>query len=99
MLVSARQGFDKMPRFGMRDPLLGSAWMRRFMDHSLTEKEIRLLKELKGAGDHGRVLPNPPFELQRLMRAGYVKRQVIDASADRYVITEHGVLALDNAMA
>ena len=33
------------------------------------------------------------------MRAGYVNRRVTGVSADRYVITDLGALALNNAMA
>jgi hypothetical protein len=68
------------------------------MDYRLTDEDIRLLKELKGAGDRGRMLPQPRFALARLLRAGYVKRHVIKASADRYVITAIGAVALGNAI-
>jgi hypothetical protein len=67
--------------------------------YSLTEDEIRLLKELKGAGSHGRPVPQAPLVLARLMRAAYVKRRVINASAGRYVITDLGAVALSDAMA
>jgi hypothetical protein len=53
------------------------------MAYSLTDDEIRLLKELKGAGIRGRPVPQAPLVLARLMRASYVKRRVIKASADR----------------
>ena len=68
------------------------------MAYSLTDDEIRLLKELKGAGDRGRPVPQAPIVLARLIRAGYVKRRVIEASADRYVITAIGAVALGDAM-
>jgi hypothetical protein len=68
------------------------------MAYSLTDDEIRLLKELKGAGSRGRPVPQAPLVLARLMRAGYVKRRV-KTTADRYVITVLGVVALNNAMA
>ena len=64
----------------------------------ITDDEIRLLKELKGAGSRGRPVARAPLVLARLMRAGYVKRRV-KATADRYVITVLGAVALDNAMA
>jgi hypothetical protein len=67
--------------------------------YSLTDDEIRLLKELKGAGSRGRLVPQAPLVLARLMRAGYVKRRVTEASADRYAITDLGAVALNNAMA
>jgi 6-phosphofructokinase len=68
------------------------------MDFSLADEEIRLLKELKGAGELGRIFPQAQSVLARLIRAGYVKRHVIKSSADRYVITALGALALNNAM-
>src|ERR1700722_11574903 len=68
------------------------------MDFSLADEEIRLLKELKGAGELGRIFPQAQSVLARLIRAGYVKRRVIKLSADRYVITALGALALNNAM-
>jgi hypothetical protein len=65
------------------------------MAYSLTDDEIRLLKELKAAGSRGRLVPQAPLVLARLMRAAYVKRRrVINASADRYVITDLGAAAL-----
>jgi hypothetical protein len=67
--------------------------------YSLTDDEIRLLKELKGAGSRGRLVPQAPLVLARLMSARYVKRRVINASADRYVITDLGAAALTNAIA
>jgi hypothetical protein len=69
------------------------------MDYRLTDEDIGLLKELKGAGTRGQMLPQPRFALARLLRAGYVKQQVIKASADRYVITATGTVALSDAMA
>jgi hypothetical protein len=69
------------------------------MAYSLTDDEIRLLKELKGAGSRGRLLPQTPPVLARLMRAGYVNRRVTGVSTDRYVITDLGDVALNNAMA
>ena len=69
------------------------------MAYSLTDNEIRILKELKGAGSRGRLVPQSPLVLARLMSARYVKRRVINASADRYVITDLGAAALTNAIA
>jgi hypothetical protein len=69
------------------------------MAYRLTHDEIRLLKELKGAGSRGRLVPQAPLVLARLMRAGYVNRRVTGVSADRYVITDLGAVALNNAMA
>jgi hypothetical protein len=68
------------------------------MDSALTDEEIILLKELKGAGERGRILPQAQSALTRL-RAGYVKRRAIKANADRYVITDLGAAALSNAIA
>jgi hypothetical protein len=67
------------------------------MDLTLTGEEIRLLKELKGAGDRGRKLPQAQGALARLLRAGYVKQHLRKANADRYVITAIGAVALSNA--
>jgi hypothetical protein len=69
------------------------------MSYSLTDDEIQLLKELKGAGSRGRLVAQAPLVPARLMRAAYVKRRVIEASADRYVITDLGAAALSNAIA
>jgi hypothetical protein len=69
------------------------------MAYSLTDDEIRLLKELKAAGSRGRLVPQAPLVLARLMRAAYVKRRAIKADADRYVITDLGAAALSNAIA
>jgi hypothetical protein len=69
------------------------------MAYRLTDDEIRLLKELKGAGSRGRPVPQAPLVLARLMRANYVKRRVIKESVDRYVITDLGAAALSDAMA
>ena len=68
------------------------------MDHTLTDKEISLLKELKGAGERGRIFPQSQSALARLLRAGYVKRHAMKATANRYVITAFGAIALSNAM-
>jgi hypothetical protein len=69
------------------------------MNYRLNDEEIQLLKELKGAGDRGRIFAQVPLVVVRLARAGYVKRRLIKASAVRYLITELGVEALENAMA
>jgi hypothetical protein len=69
------------------------------MAYSLTDDEIRILKELKGAGSRGRPVPQAPVVLPRLIRAAYVKRRVSKESVDRYVITDLGAAALSDAMA
>ena len=69
------------------------------MAYSLTDDEIRLLKELKGAGIRGRQVPLAPLVLARLMKVGYVKRRVSKESTDRYVITDLGAAALDITLA
>jgi hypothetical protein len=69
------------------------------MDSTLTDEEISLLKQLKGAGELGRILPEAQSALARLLRAGYVKRRAIKAGADRYVNTDLGAAALGNAIA
>ena len=68
------------------------------MDYTLTDEEIGLLKELKGAGERGRVLPQAQSAIERLLRMGYVKRHAMKATADRYIITAIGAEALSNAM-
>jgi hypothetical protein len=68
------------------------------MDSTLTDEEISLLKELKGAGERGRILPQAQSALARLLRVGYVKRRAIK-SAERYVITDLGASALSNTIA
>jgi hypothetical protein len=68
------------------------------MEYRLTDEEIGLLKELKGAGNRGRAIPQAQSGLARLLRAGYVKRHVTIKDADRYVITTIGAIALSNAM-
>jgi hypothetical protein len=68
------------------------------MDSTLTDEEISLLKELKGAGERGCILPQAQV-LARLLMMDYVKRHAMKATADRYVITELGAAALSNAIA
>jgi hypothetical protein len=62
----------------------------------LTDEEIRLLKELKGAGERGRNFDRGSSGVQRLIRAGYVRRRPSKGTATRYVITDIGRIALDN---
>ena len=69
------------------------------MAYSLTDDEMRILKQLRGTGSRSRPIPQAPLVLARLMRAGYVNRRVTGVSADRYVITDLGAVALNNAMA
>jgi hypothetical protein len=69
------------------------------MTHSLADEEIRLLKELRGAGERGRPVPQAPLMLARLIKAAYVERRVIEGASPRYVITDVGRKALDTAMA
>jgi hypothetical protein len=69
------------------------------MTYSLADEEIRLLKELRGAGERGRPVPQAPLMLARLIEAGYVERRVIDGTLTRYVITDPGRLALDSMLA
>jgi hypothetical protein len=69
------------------------------MAYSLTDEEIRLLKELRGAGERGRPVPQAPIMLARLIKAAYVERRVIEGTSPRYVITDVGRMALDTAMA
>jgi hypothetical protein len=69
------------------------------MAHSLTDNEIRLLKELRGAGERGRNFNQGSSGLERLMRVGYVRQRPSKGTATRYVITDFGKIALDNTLA
>jgi hypothetical protein len=69
------------------------------MAYRLTDDEIRLLKELKGAGDRGRNIDQARLELKRLMKIGYVKQSAIEGSAPRYMITDFGKIAVDTTIA
>jgi hypothetical protein len=44
---------------------------------TLTQEEVELLKQLKGAGEHGRTIRafDTRVRLERLVRAGYVADQ------------------------
>jgi hypothetical protein len=68
------------------------------MEFRLTDEEISLLKELKGAGERGRNFDQGSSGVQRLMRAGYVKRRPSKGTTTRYVITDIGRIALDNML-
>jgi hypothetical protein len=69
------------------------------MAYSLTDDEIRLLMELRGAGERGRPVPQAPLMVARLVKAGYVERRVTEGTSNRYVITDLGRVAIDTAMA
>ena len=69
------------------------------MAYSLTDDEIRLLKELRGTGERGRPVPQAPLMVARLVKAGYVERRVTEGTSNRYVITDLGRMAIDTAMA
>jgi hypothetical protein len=69
------------------------------MAYSLTDDDIRLLKELKGAGARGRNIDQARVELKRLMKMDYVRQGGIEGTATRYVITDFGRIALDNEIA
>jgi hypothetical protein len=56
------------------------------------------VSELRGAGDRGRNLEQAQPGLERLMRAGYVKRSLIEGTTARYLITDFGRRNLDAAM-
>ena len=68
------------------------------MEYRLTDEEISLLKELKGAGERGRNFDRGSSGLQRLMRAGYVRRRPSKGIATRYMINDIGRIALDNTL-
>jgi len=69
------------------------------MAYRLTDDEILLLKELKGAGARGRNIDQARFELRRLMKVGYVRQSATEGTATRYVITDFGRIALDDEIA
>ena len=68
------------------------------MEYRLTDEEIGILKELKGAGERGRNFDQRSPGLERLMRAGYVRRLPSKGTATRHVITDIGRIALDNTL-
>jgi hypothetical protein len=64
----------------------------------LSESEIRLLKELKAAGERGRLASGtaPLTGLARLVKASYVAERTVSADAMLYSITAMGLHALNN---
>jgi hypothetical protein len=64
----------------------------------LSVSEIGLLKELKGAGERGRLISGPASRagLVRLVKASYVMEQAVSLDAVLYSITSIGRHALDN---
>jgi hypothetical protein len=63
----------------------------------LSESDVRLLKELKAAGEHGRLISKgaPRDGLSRLVRVFYVSERAVSPNAVRYLITAAGRDALD----
>lgn len=68
---------------------------------SLTKNEIQLLKELKAAGERGRLISGASSRtgLARLVKAHYVKEKAVSLDAVLYLITQLGRQALDKATA
>jgi hypothetical protein len=66
----------------------------------LSESEIRLLKELKGAGERGRLISGaaPRAGLARLVKAAYVTERAVSLDAVMYVITAMGLHALTDIL-
>jgi hypothetical protein len=64
----------------------------------LSDPEIRLLKELKGAGERGRSLSvaAPRAGLARLLKASYVVERAVSLDAVMYIITAMGLHALND---
>jgi hypothetical protein len=64
----------------------------------LSEIEISLLKELKGAGERGRLISGAGSRagIVRLVKAAYVTEQTVSLDAVLYSITTLGRHALDN---
>jgi hypothetical protein len=65
----------------------------------LTQEEMKLLKQLKAAGERGRTISalNTPSVLRRLVKAGYVSDHEADLDLVRYRITKRGEYALSDA--
>ena len=63
----------------------------------LSESDIRFLKELKAAGENGRVISEaaPRDRLLRLVRVFYVSERAVKTGGMRYVITPAGRDALN----
>jgi hypothetical protein len=63
----------------------------------LSESDIRFLKELKAAGENGRVISEaaPRGRLLRLVRVFYVSERGVSTGGMRYVITPAGRDALN----
>jgi hypothetical protein len=66
----------------------------------LSESEIRLLKELRGAGEHGRSLSGAASRtgLARLVKASYVAERAVSLDAVMYTITAMGLHALNHVL-
>jgi hypothetical protein len=66
---------------------------------SLTKSEIGLLKELKAAGDRGRLKSRLSHSdgLDRLVKANYVKAKSASKESMVYFITPFGSQALEHA--
>jgi hypothetical protein len=69
------------------------------MQKILTNEEMDLLKQLKAAGERGRMVStlNTPGVLRRLVRAGYVTNADVGLDLVRSRITKHGEYALSDA--
>jgi hypothetical protein len=65
-----------------------------------SESEIRLLKELKGAGERGRLISGsaPRAGLMRLVKASYVVERAVSLDAVMYTITAMGLHALNHVL-
>ena len=65
----------------------------------LTNEEMELSKQLKAAGERGRMVStlNTPGVLRRLVRAGYVTNADVGLDLVRSRITKHGEYVLSDA--
>ena len=65
----------------------------------LTHEEMEFLKQLKAAGEHGRMVStlNTPRALKRLVQAGYVADADVSLDVVRFRITKRGEYALSDA--
>ena len=65
----------------------------------LSETDIRLLKELRGAGERGRLITGPaPRVVARMLKAGYVTKRLATSDSVFYSISPAGLQALERVL-
>jgi hypothetical protein len=61
----------------------------------LSETDIRLLKDLRGAGERGRLISGPaPRVVARMLKAAYVTKRAVTSDSVVYSISPAGLQAL-----